>query len=286
MKIIRGIKAMQGSSGKCKKKGLRIGLVPTMGALHEGHLSLVRSCRRDNDITVVSIFVNPIQFGPKEDLKRYPRPAGKDAMLCREAGVDYIFYPSARDMYPPDFKTGVSVRELGKGLCGASRPGHFDGVTTVVAKLFNIVRPDNAYFGQKDAQQAVIIKRMAKDLDFGINIKVLPIVREKDGLALSSRNIYLDRVGRAEALCLSAALRLAKDLIISGQRDTRAVIRAMSALISSAKNADIEYIKIVDPNNLKEIERINDECLICLAVRIGKTRLIDNVVIKRSGLKK
>jgi pantoate--beta-alanine ligase len=280
MKIIRGIKQMQVLSGQGKRKGLSIGLVPTMGALHDGHLSLVRRCREENDISVVSIFVNPIQFGPNEDFKRYPRPARKDAMLCRKEGVNYIFYPSAQAMYPPDFKTSVSVRELGKGLCGASRPGHFDGVTTVVAKLFNIVKPDNAYFGQKDAQQAVIIKRMAKDLDFGINIKVMPIVREKDGLALSSRNIYLDRAQRAEALCLSAALSLAKDLIKSGQRDTLAVIRGMSALVSSAKNADIEYIKIVDPNNLKEIDRVNGECLICLAVRIGNTRLIDNIVIK------
>jgi len=271
---------MQGLSRQGKRKGLSIGLVPTMGALHDGHLSLVRRCREENDVAVVSIFVNPIQFGPNEDFKRYPRPARKDAMLCRKEGVNYIFYPSAQAMYPPDFKTGVSVRELGKGLCGASRPGHFDGVTTVVAKLFNIVKPDNAYFGQKDAQQAVIIKRMTDDLDFGINIKVMPIVREKDGLALSSRNIYLDRVQRAEALCLSAALSLAKDLIKSGQRDTRAVICGMSALVSSAKNADIEYIKIVDPNNLKEIDRINGGCLICLAVRIGKTRLIDNIVIK------
>jgi len=285
MKIIRGIRVMQDLSGRCKRKGLRIGLVPTMGALHEGHLSLVRGCRRDNDITVVSIFVNPIQFGPKEDFRRYPRTARKDAMLCRKQGVDYIFYPSAKDMYPPGFKTGVSVRELGKGLCGASRPGHFDGVTTVVAKLFNIVRPDNAYFGQKDCQQAVIIKRMAQDLDFGININVMPIVREEDGLALSSRNIYLDDRQRNDALCLCAALSLAKDLIKAGQRDPQAIIRRMSALIAAAKNADVDYIKIVDPDNLKEISRISDECLICLAVKIGNTRLIDNIVI-RPGLKK
>jgi pantoate--beta-alanine ligase len=207
-------------------------------------------------------------------------------MLCRKEGVDHIFYPLARDMYPYDFKTSVSVKDLGKGLCGAHRPGHFDGVTTVVAKLFNIVRPDNAYFGQKDAQQSVIIKQMSRDLDFGINIKVMPIIREKDGLALSSRNIYLNNSQRADALCLSAALKLAKDLIKAGQRDAKVVIRRMTALISAAKNAGIEYIKIVDPDKLKEIGRINGECLICLAVRVGNTRLIDNIVIKRSGSKR
>jgi pantoate--beta-alanine ligase len=277
MRIIRSISQMQKISSILKRQGKTIGLVPTMGALHEGHLSLIRRSCKDNDITVVSLFVNPIQFAPKEDLKDYPRPFKKDVFLCRKEKVDFVFYPQAGKMYPENFNTSVEVKDLGNVLCGVSRPGHFRGVATVVSKLFNIVQPNAAYFGQKDAQQAAIIGRMALDLNLPLKIKVLPTVREKDGLAMSSRNVYLKPKERRDSIVLSKALGLAKELIRHGQRNAFSIIARMKALISSKKSAKIDYIAIVDSQTLKPVNTVKGNCLITLAVRFGKTRLIDNL---------
>jgi len=247
-------------------KGKIIGLVSTMGALHAGHLSLIRSCRRENDFVIVSIFVNPAQFGPKEDLKKYPRNLKRDALLCRKVGVDAIFYPEAKSMYPDNYRTYVFIEGLSSVLCGRSRPGHFRGVATVVTKLFNIVGPDIAYFGQKDAQQSIIIKRMVEDLDMPVKIKVMPIVCEKDGLALSSRNIYLNRKERQDATVLSLSLNLARDLIKRGVKDSNVIINNMRQLIRKKKTARIDYVSIIDTDNLKPIKKVHGNCLIALAV--------------------
>jgi pantoate--beta-alanine ligase len=274
---------MQAVSRGEKKRGRRIGLVPTMGALHDGHASLIRACRKHNDVSVVSIFVNPIQFGPGEDLKKYPRTLRADLALCRKIGVDFVFAPSAGEMYPAGFLTFVEVRRLGDGLCGVSRPGHFRGVTTVVAKLFNAVLPEKAYFGRKDAQQAAIIRRMTADLNFPVSIEVMPIVREKDGLAISSRNRYLSAGERADALVLHGALRLGRKMISSGCVQASKVISAMERYVSAVKSASIDYISIVDAGTLEPVYRLSGRCLIALAVKIGTTRLIDNceVVVRR-----
>jgi pantoate--beta-alanine ligase len=280
VKIIRSPRQMQAVIKRLKTGKKTVGFVPTMGALHKGHLSLIRRSRKDNDITVVSIFVNPAQFAPGEDFKRYPRPINKDNSLCKKEGVDFIFYPGVSDMYPLDFKTYVDVRELSNLLCAKSRPGHFRGVATVVTKLFNIVNPDSAYFGQKDAQQAAIIKRMASDLNFSVKVKVLPTVREKDGLALSSRNIYLNKQERKDALALSESLRLAKKMFRSGIKNSAIIITAMKRLINSKKTARIGYIAIVDPVGLKSVKNASAGSLVALAVRIGKTRLIDNLCLR------
>jgi pantoate--beta-alanine ligase len=248
--------------------------------LHEGHLSLIRKANKENNIVVVSIFVNPMQFGPADDFKRYPRPFKQDAALCRKEGVDFVFYPGPEQMYPPGFKTYVDVFELGDFLCGPSRPGHFRAVTTVVSKLFNIVLPAAAYFGQKDAQQAVLIQRMVKDLNIPVKIKVIPTAREKNGLALSSRNVYLSASDRKDSVVLSLALKSAKKMILSGRRNADKIIESMKKLIAAKKNAKIEYISIVDLENLKPLKKIGNKCLVALAVRFGKTRLIDNIIIK------
>jgi len=281
MRLIRSIKKMYEFSKKAHLEGKTIGFVPTMGYLHQGHLSLIRKARKENDIVVVSIFVNPIQFGPKEDFRKYPRDLKRDMNLAKQVGTDVIFYPDAKDMYPEGFKTYVNVEELSEKLCGKFRPGHFKGVATVVTKLFNIVCPDIAYFGQKDAQQAIIIKRMVADLNIPVKIKVLPIVREKDGLAMSSRNTYLNEKERKDALVLYQALNLAKELIKSGITDTKTIIRKMRQLIEKKKNAKIDYIEIVQMENLKSLKVISDNCLIALAVWIGKTRLIDNIIVNK-----
>jgi pantoate--beta-alanine ligase len=280
MRIIRSITEMQRISGALRRQGKTIGFVPTMGALHEGHLSLIRRSRKDNLITVVSIFVNPLQFGPHEDFESYPRPLKTDILLCKKEKVDFIFYPEARQMYPQGFLTTVEVAELGNTLCGAFRPGHFRGVTTIVLKLFNIVGPDIAYFGQKDAQQAIIIRRMAKDLNLALKIKVMPIIRGKDGLALSSRNIYLSPEQRLDSGILWKSLCSARDLVKKGEDDPRKIIQKLKGLINSRKSARLEYAAIVDMDNLKPVARIQGECLAALATRFGKTRLIDNVKLK------
>jgi len=263
-----------------KRAGKAIGFVPTMGALHEGHLNLIRAARRENDIVIVSIFVNPLQFGPREDLKIYPRPLKKDLALCRFEKVDYVFYPGLSDIYPKNFSTYIEVKGLSETLCGRSRPGHFRGVTTVVAKLLNIIQPVNLYLGAKDAQQAAIIKRMITDLNIPVKLKVVPIVRDSDGLALSSRNAYLKINERRDALVLFKALNLSKVLIKNGARDTKRIISRMRSLIRRNESAKIDYLEIVDPDNLRPLDRIIDKALVLLAVYIGKTRLIDNILIK------
>ncbi len=279
MKIIKSPAQMYSVIKKNRFKAKTIGFVPTMGALHEGHISLIKEARRENDIAVVSIFVNPIQFGLKEDLKRYPRPINKDSLLCKKEGVDFIFHPDVNLMYPEGFRTRVVVEGISDILCGKYRPGHFKGVATVVLKLFNIVNPNVAYFGQKDAQQAAIIKRMALDLNIHVKIKTMPIVREKTGLALSSRNIYLNGQEKADALVLFQSLNLAKSLINKGIRDADKIINIMRQLIQKKDTAQIDYIAIVDIDSLEHIKKITGNCLIVLAVWIGKTRLIDNILI-------
>lgn len=268
---------MQELARQAKRERRRIGLVPTMGFLHEGHLSLLRKCREACDLLVVSIFVNPTQFGPGEDLDKYPRDIERDCGLCRSESVDVVFAPSAREMYSN--RPGVYVDEpsLSRILCGEHRPGHFRGVLTVVAKLFNIVQPDVAAFGQKDAQQARIIEQMVRDLNFPVEIVVCPTVREPDGLAMSSRNSYLSAEERERALCLYKSLCQARELYDAGRRDAGSIRKAMAELIA-ASGGDVDYIEIVDYNTLEPVEEIKKKTLIALAVRIGTTRLIDNII--------
>lgn len=262
-----------------KRQNKTVGFVPTMGALHAGHISLIRRARKDNDSVIVSIFVNPAQFGPQEDFLRYPRPFKRDLLICRKEGVDIVFHPSPGQMYPRGFSTFVKVEGLSEVLCGESRPGHFQGVSTVVTKLLNIVQPDSAYFGQKDAQQAMIIKKMVCDLNIPVKIKVMPTIRQKGGLALSSRNAYLNPQERADALVLYDSLKLAKRLFKKGLKDTKKIILHMRDLIKKNKNAKIDYIAVVSPNDLMPIKKISGQSLLVLAVRIGKVRLIDNIIL-------
>jgi pantoate--beta-alanine ligase len=272
---------MQRLSNRLKSEGRSIGFVPTMGYLHKGHLSLVERSVKENDFTIASIFVNPIQFGPKEDFKKYPRDFKRDESMLKRAGVDALFYPAANRMYPDPYHGYVEVEELGDTLCGKSRPGHFKGVATVVTKLFNIVKPDIAYFGQKDAQQALIIDKMSKDLNMGIKIRAMPTVREKDGLAMSSRNTYLGAAERKEAAVLYKSLLLARQMINRGERSAQKIINRMKALIKQKKAAAIDYVEIVDAATLKPVKNIAGDILIALAVRIGNTRLIDNIKIRK-----
>ena len=279
MKVISSIQQMQAWSGRIHRKGKTIGFVPTMGCLHEGHLSLIHRARTENDYSVISIFVNPIQFGPQEDFRRYPRNFTRDKRLAKLRGVDVVFYPRAKDIYPRGYQTSVSVEDLSRALCGVSRPGHFQGVATVVAKLFNLVQPDTAYFGQKDMQQAVIIRRMVEDLNLPVKIKILPIIREQDGLAMSSRNAYLSKRQRQEATILYNALQIAVGMIESGVKAPRKIVARMRKMISSQPGCRIDYVKIVNLDSLEEAKRIKGPLLIAVAVFFGKTRLIDNVVI-------
>jgi len=260
--------------------GRKVGLVPTMGALHEGHASLIRAARGEAGCVVVSIFVNPTQFGPGEDLGRYPRPLEKDMAVCRREGVDVVFTPSAAEMYPDGFATGVRVAGLSEKMCGAFRPGHFDGVCTVVAKLFTIVRPDVAYFGEKDAQQLAIIRRMAADLDLPLEIRGCPLVREPDGLAMSSRNAYLSADERRRAPALSAALAEAKLALAAGERDAAKVAAAVRRRLEAAAGVEIQYVAVVDPDTLADLARIADKVLVAVAAKVGATRLIDNVLLR------
>lgn len=280
MEVVRDPKELHKLSHRIRREGKKIGFVPTMGYLHQGHLSLIKRCKEKSDFVVVSIFVNPTQFGPDEDYNRYPRDFDRDKELLEKEGVDVIFYPDKKSMYPENYSTYVRVKGLTEVLCGRSRPGHFEGVTTVVTKLFNIVKPDVAVFGQKDAQQAFVIKRMVRDLNFDIEIDVAPIVREIDGLAMSSRNIYLSEEERREATILYESLKRAKELIERGERDARRIIKEMGRMISEKPRARIDYISIVETENLREVEEIEGEVLIALAVWFGKARLIDNIIIK------
>ncbi|TAM39979.1 pantoate--beta-alanine ligase [bacterium] len=283
MKVFRSPEKLSIAINRIKQNKKRVGFVPTMGALHAGHLSLIKQAVKENNTVVVSIFVNPAQFGPQEDLKKYPRLLKMDLALCRQAGVDFIFLPENKIMYPRGYSTFVNVEGLSEVLCGSSRPGHFRGVATVVAKLFNIVRPDVLYLGQKDAQQAVIIARMIKDLNFPVKVKVLPTVRGNDGVALSSRNAYLSDKEREDAVVLSKALLLAQSLIDNGQRHADRIINRMKELISKKRSARIDYAAVVDLENLMPLKKIKPGCLIALAVKIGKTRLIDNIIIREGS---
>jgi pantoate--beta-alanine ligase len=278
MRVIKRIYDMRKIVEGVRRKGNMIGLVPTMGFLHEGHLSLVRIARRKCDFLVVSVFVNPTQFGPSEDFRRYPRNMGRDLRLLKKEGVDLVFNPSVRTMYPKGFRTYVEVSDWSRLLCGASRPIHFRGVTTIVMKLFNIIMPDIAVFGRKDYQQAVIIKRMVKDLHLRVRIVTGKIVREPDGLAMSSRNTYLSRTQRKNAVILHDSLNWIRQAHINGLRDPRIAINKMTGMIRS-KNGKIDYIALVDKNTLEPVRRIRKGTLVALAVFFGRTRLIDNTVL-------
>lgn len=280
MEIIRHIPRLREKVEEARRLGRSIGFVPTMGFLHEGHLSLLRQARAANDLVVLSIFVNPLQFGAGEDFEAYPRDLERDASLAAATGCEIIFAPSAREMYPGDYATFVEVERLTSGLCGASRPGHFRGVVTVVSKLFNIVTPDRAYFGQKDAQQAVVIRRMAQDLNMSLEIKVLPIVREADGLAMSSRNAYLTQAERKAATVLYRSLGLAEKSIAAGERDADSLKQLIRAAIEAEPLAEIDYLAVVEAENLQELSKIENRVLIALAVRFGQTRLIDNTIVE------
>ena len=263
-----------------RARGESVALVPTMGYLHEGHLALIRKARRNADRVIVSIFVNPTQFGPHEDFDRYPRDPQRDARLCEEAGADALFLPGTSEMYPHGYATYVNVEgPLAETLCGASRPGHFRGVATVVTKLFAICEPDVAVFGQKDAQQVAVIRRFTADLNLPVRILVAPIVREKDGLAMSSRNVYLSDDERSQALSLNASLRLARDLFAGGERKAEVLLDAVTRTISAEPLAKLEYARLVDLASLKSITTIEKPALLALAVHFGGTRLIDNTVL-------
>ena len=280
MRIITSLRQMKEASARLRAAGRTIGLVPTMGYLHPGHLSLVRASKKTTDATVVSIFVNPTQFDPREDLSKYPRDFARDARLLRAEGTDILFVPRAADMYPSGYKTFVEVLDLQNKLCGRSRPIHFRGVCTVVLKLFNIVRPDKAFFGQKDAQQAVIIRRMAGDLDLDVEIEVKPIIRDADGLALSSRNAYLNPAERKAALVLTRSLKEAKMMVDQGQRKTAVLIGRIRSRLEDEPLARVDYAAVVDPEELEPLSLVKDRALIALAVFIGRTRLIDNVTVR------
>lgn len=279
METILSPTEMQRRALSLKRQGRTIGFVPTMGFLHEGHLSLMRLARERCDVVVASIFVNPAQFGPNEDLDAYPRDFQRDEALCAGAGVDIVFYPEARSMYAADASVWVDEESLSKGLCGSSRPGHFRGVCTVVAKLFNLVQPDLAVFGEKDAQQLRIIERMVRDLGFPVEIVRGPIVREPDGLAMSSRNKYLVGTQRESARCLKRSLDLAVALVRQGERDVSVVRAAMQRAIAGVPGAAVDYIEFVDDATLAPVSSLKRKTLVALAVRIGATRLIDNLVL-------
>lgn len=279
VKTIENISRMTAFVKMISEEGKSIGFVPTMGYLHEGHMSLVRAAKKHTDVVVMSIFVNPKQFGPNEDFEKYPRDLKHDEEMASESGVDVIFYPSLKDMYPKGYATYVTVEKLTRGLCGESRPGHFSGVATVVTKLFNIVKPDVAYFGQKDMQQALMIKKMASDLNMDLEVKIMPTVREKDGLAMSSRNIYLNETERKDATILYQSLKQAEALIKGGEGDSRKIIKIVEDMIKSRPSAKSDYVKVVDTKELKDIKTLSGEIMIALAVFFGNTRLIDNITI-------
>ncbi len=257
-----------------------VGLVPTMGFLHEGHLSLVQRCRAENATVVASIFVNPLQFGPREDLSTYPRDLDRDRKLLETAGVDLLFAPDASAMYPSDVSTFVDETRLSTGMCGAARPGHFRGVCTVVLKLFHIVQPRRAYFGEKDFQQLQVIRRMTRDLDVPVEVVGCPLVREPDGLARSSRNVYLSPEERLQALALSRSLIHARDLAARGERSAAALRHAVTSFLQQNPALDVDYVVVKDPDTLDDLDALEGRVLVALAVRVGKTRLIDNAVLE------
>jgi len=276
MNIIKTIKDTKAEIKRLKKEGKSVGMVPTMGFLHKGHMSLVKKCVEENDITVVSIFVNPTQFGPNEDLEAYPRDFASDEAMLTEAGADIIFFPDVKEMYSDGFCTKVSISGLTATMCGWSRPTHFDGVATVVNKLFNIVSPDKAYFGSKDYQQLQVIKRMVKDLDMDVEVIGMPIIREDDGLAMSSRNIYLKPEERQSALKLSQSFDVIQSLLDSGERSVKAIQSKVIEHIKSCEGNTIDYVELVHPEMLTPLETITGDFVVALAVKVGKARLIDN----------
>lgn len=278
-RIATTVDAVRQAVQHARQAGCTVGLVPTMGALHAGHASLIRAARAGTEFVVVSIFVNPTQFGPKEDLAQYPRPFEQDVALCGAEGVQLVFAPDPALIYPQGFRTLVEVTGLQNPLCGAARPGHFRGVATVVLKLFNIVQPDLAYFGQKDAQQARLIQQMTTDLNLPLRVVVCPTVREPDGLALSSRNRYLDADQRRHATVLYAALQAVRHKVLAGERSTPALVEGMRAAILATPGAAVDYAAIVDADSLQPVERLDRRVLAALAVYFGKTRLIDNLVL-------
>ncbi len=278
MNIVKTISEVRNEVKSWRKQGMSVGLVPTMGYLHEGHKSLIERACKENDKVVVSVFVNPTQFGPGEDLATYPRDIQRDAALCEDAGAALIFNPEPEEMYFDDFHTYVTMESLSEELCGKTRPIHFRGVCTVVSKLFHIVAPDRAYFGQKDAQQLAIIKRMVRDLNFDIEIVGCPIVREEDGLAKSSRNTYLNPEERKAALVLSKAVYLGQELIQKGERNADVIVEKMKQLIEEEPLAKIDYVQAVDAVSIHPVAEIKGTVLVAMAVYIGKTRLIDNFI--------
>ena len=279
MEVAETIKSVRRLVKAARSKGNKIGLVPTMGALHIGHICLIEKAVKGSDFVVVSIFVNPTQFGPAEDFEKYPRSFESDLEICRKAGVDIVFAPSPQEMYKKENLTWVNVEKLTEPLCGRSRPRHFRGVTTVCAKLFNIVEPDVAYFGQKDAQQAIVIKRMVADLNMPLEIVVCPTVREPDGLAVSSRNKYLSEQQRKDATYIYKSLKKCESLVEAGTTDSKTIIGEMKQILNQVSSIEIEYISIVDAESLQELERIAGKALAAVAVKIGSARLIDNIVV-------
>lgn len=281
MQVIKKIKEMQAYSDEARASGKIIGFVPTMGYLHEGHLSLVRAAKKDCDVVIVSIFVNPTQFGPNEDFSDYPRDFEHDSALLEKEKADILFYPSVDEMYPEEQLTWVKIDKIAEHLCGISRPTHFQGVATVASKLFNIAKPHKAYFGQKDYQQCLVIKKMAKDLDFDIDIVTCPTVREKGGIAMSSRNKYLSHEERKSALSLDKSLVMAKKMIENGENDIEKIKRHIKEMIEREKFTKIDYVEILNSKNLEKIKKIKENVIVALAVFIGKTRLIDNMLIEK-----
>lgn len=280
MQVIESINEMQALAIGLRTKGQLVGLVPTMGYLHEGHMSLIEAAKSRGDKVVVSIFVNPVQFGANEDYSSYPRDVGRDLQLCRDAGVDLIFIPETEEMYPQGYSTYISEEKISRGLCGISRPHHFRGVTTVLAKLFNIVRPDLAVFGQKDAQQVAVVRKMVADFHFCIDIVVAPTVREEDGLAKSSRNKYLSSIQRSEAVVIYQALQKAKEMVDSGVRSTDRVVAEVTHILGSKRRIRIVYVSIVDPENMEPLREIAPgSSLLALAVWVDEVRLIDNILL-------
>lgn len=281
MVLVKNISEIKDLVSEWKKEGKTIGLVPTMGYLHEGHESLIKKAKKENDKVIVSVFVNPTQFGPNEDLESYPRNIEKDRELCESCGVDVVFNPEPVEMYKNNASTYINVEGLTEGLCGASRPIHFRGVCTVVSKLFNITMADRAYFGEKDAQQLAVVKKMVEDLNFNIDVVGCPIIREKDGLAKSSRNTYLSKEERVAALILNKSLNLALKKLKNGEASGENVINVIKGVIKEEPLAKIDYVEVVDSKTLKPVKKIENSILVAIAVYIGKTRLIDNFTFNR-----
>ena len=279
MRTVKTILSLRRIIQKAKTKKKTIGFVPTMGALHEGHLSLIRRCKKENDLTVLSVFVNPAQFGPKEDFKNYPRETGKDILLAKKENVDILFCPSVDEIYPRGYLTYIEVEKISGALCGKYRPGHFKGAATVVGKLLNIVDPDVLYLGQKDAQQAAVLKKMVEDINFPVTIKVCPTVREADGLALSSRNSYLTEEERKEAPVLYRSLVEIKKRVAEGECDSKNIISFIREKIEENSSGKVQYIECVQAESFKPVEKLEGKVLIALAVFFGQTRLIDNILV-------